>query len=216
MFADTNLVGLFPTHVWVHDLKTEESGPLNDTLAAKIDELISPRVPLPAGQFWQTQQDLHALPELAPLNAYIAAATNGVLRFLQIEYEQFAITGCWANVGPQGAWHKGHTHPNNYLSGVYYVKTPPGGDGIVFHDPRPQVNVISPRVATRTDANSQSARVPVQEGRLVVFPSWFGHSVPPNDSEGERISVAFNIMFGQFGETMANPKWTPQDLPTRS
>ena len=31
------------------------------------------------------------------------------------------ITGCWANINPPAAYHPTHNHPNNYLSGVYYV-----------------------------------------------------------------------------------------------
>jgi Putative 2OG-Fe(II) oxygenase len=31
-----------------------------------------------------------------------------------------------------------HQHPNNLLSGVYYVRTHPGADTMNFHDPRNQ------------------------------------------------------------------------------
>jgi hypothetical protein len=34
------------------------------------------------------------------------------------------ITGCWANVNPPGSYHPTHNHPNNFLSGVYYVDIP--------------------------------------------------------------------------------------------
>ena len=37
-----------------------------------------------------------------------------------------------------GAAHGLHSHPNNFLSGVYYVRVPSGGDTINFHDPRSQ------------------------------------------------------------------------------
>jgi hypothetical protein len=30
--------------------------------------------------------------------------------------------------------HRAHSHPNNYLSAVYYVRTWPGADSINFHD----------------------------------------------------------------------------------
>ena len=44
--------------------------------------------------------------------------------------DAFEITGCWATVLAKGAVHKVHSHPNNFLSGVYYVRTRPGADTI--------------------------------------------------------------------------------------
>ncbi|MGH8628692.1 MAG: putative 2OG-Fe(II) oxygenase [Gammaproteobacteria bacterium] len=41
-----------------------------------------------------------------------------------------SATGCWANVNGIGASHGVHTHPNNFLSGVYYVQTQAGADTI--------------------------------------------------------------------------------------
>ena len=47
------------------------------------------------------------------------------------------ITGCWANINPPSAYHPTHNHPNNYLSGVYYVAVPETGTHLIFQDPRP-------------------------------------------------------------------------------
>jgi len=47
----------------------------------------------------------------------------------------------------------------------------------------------------------------VGEGKLLVFPAWFRHSVPPNGSDQERVSISFNIMFSSFTETVSPPKW---------
>ena len=55
--------------------------------------------------------------------------------------------------------------------------------------------------------NAIQASLPVKEGRMLLFPSWFVHSVPPNMSDEERISISFNVMFSQFAEKMAYPVW---------
>ena len=47
----------------------------------------------------------------------------------------------------------------------------------------------------------------VRAGQLIVFPSWLVHSVLANPSEAVRISVSFNIMFSDFVENIARPKW---------
>ena len=56
------------------------------------------------------------------------------------------ITGCWANINPRGGLNTRHTHPNNFLSGTYYVQVPPEANRIIFDDPRPQAMTVLPRV----------------------------------------------------------------------
>jgi Putative 2OG-Fe(II) oxygenase len=42
---------------------------------------------------------------------------------------------------------KAHMHPNNCLSGVYYVQTQEGADSITFMDPRSRAFVIARRAS---------------------------------------------------------------------
>lgn len=44
-------------------------------------------------------------------------------------------------------------------------------------------------------------------GRMVIFPSWLRHHVPSNAGADERISISFNLMFKNFAETAAAPRW---------
>ena len=134
-------------------------------------------------------------------------AQKGILRFLRIGCDAFEITGCWANVLAKGAAHKAHSHPNNFLSGVYYVRTHPGTDTLNFHDPRNQAGVIRPPVVELTAENTDQVVVRVKNGTLLVFPSYLQHSVDANVSEEERISISFNIMFSSFTENLSKPLW---------
>lgn len=208
VFESTNAVPFFPTMVWVHDLKAEDCRVTNERLLQKINAIISPRPRLNPFGIWQTHHDLHFLEEFRDLCSLINAAVKGVLDFLELDYESFRITGCWANISPKGSPHAPHTHPNNFLSGVYYVRAPQGANTISFHDPRPYTNVIAPPIKKRNAYNSSEASLAVKEGRLIVFPAWFKHSVAYSESEGERVSISFNIMFCSFAETMSKPKWT--------
>lgn len=198
---------LFPTPLWVVDLKADAAAALNAGLKTEIERIIAPRPRLPAGGTWQTPQDLHKRPAFAEFIKLVETASRGVARFLQIDQYPMAITGCWANINPPGAAHVTHHHPNNYLSGVYYVAVPDASSRLVFQDPRPQASMImpKPREYTRLTANGADARS--QAGRLLIFPSWLKHSVPPNQSKGDRISLSFNLMFTNFSETMASPLW---------
>ena len=110
-------------------------------------------------------------------------------------------------VNAPGRGHAVHAHPNSFLSGVYYVETRPGADTITFHDPRSQAAVIRPPVTQLVAVNADQAVVTVRNGTLLLFPSWLQHSVDPNTSKGNRISVSFNLMFPAYTECLCKPSW---------
>lgn len=156
---------------------------------------------------WQSAQNLHTLESFRGLVAYIQDNTVGILRFLKIGHDGFEITACWATINPTGAAHGVHSHPNNFLSGVYYVQTQTGANTINFHDPRIQAGIIRPPVIELAAANTDQVVVQVNNGTLLFFPSYLQHSVNSNKSHEERISLSFNIMFSSFTEKMSKPLW---------
>lgn len=200
-------VPIFPTMVWKTYLKKEVYQPLNERIRAKLDELRKTMPEFTPSRTWQTDQNLHEAEEFSELMSYVSTMSKSILDFTKIIYDDFTITGCWANIAAKGGSHIAHTHPNNYLSGVYYVQTQEGADHIVFDDPRVQRSVISPRVRELNETNAPKVVMGVQEGLLMMFPSWLVHAVGINTSDKERISLSFNIMFSAFGETMSYPKW---------
>jgi uncharacterized protein (TIGR02466 family) len=130
-----------------------------------------------------------------------------VLEFLKIPSRPLSFTGFWANLAAPSAEVKMHAHPNNFLSGVYYIQVQPGADTISFHDPRPQTAIIRPPVTEVTAYNTDQVVVPVEIGALLLFPAWLPHSVSATRSDRLRISVSFNLMFDDFAETMGAPLW---------
>ena len=139
-------------------------------------------------------------------------ALERVLELLRVGHQTIQITGCWANINAPGASHKMHAHPNNFLSGVYYVQVQDGADTINFHDPRPETGIIRPPVTELTVYNTDQVVMTVEDGMLIVFPAWLPHSVDSNRSGQTRISVSFNAMFSSFAETMGQPLWDGSDL----
>jgi uncharacterized protein (TIGR02466 family) len=198
---------LFPTLVWKSQLSPETHEPLNRKILEKLDELTAGEAPLQVGGMWQTDQLFHKAADMEDLEQIFRGTSQGVLDSLKVGYAKFEITGCWANISAPAAPHKMHTHPNNYLSGVYYVKTQPQADAIVFHDPKPQISIISPPPLEVSSATAGKVRVQVDPGTLLVFPSWLQHSVDPNMSADTRVSIAFNIMFSEFTQIMSPPRW---------
>ena len=203
----SDVLPIFPTLVW----KVQLTSGAQETVNRKILETL--RILRPSGadfvssEGWQSNKDLHKLDEFRELASYINDTARTILQFLKIGYDAIEITGCWANINPAGASHRSHNHPNNYLSGVYYVQTRAGGDTINLHDPRVQTGIIRPPVTELTEENTDQIVIKVSNGTLLIFPAYLQHSVDPNRSGEERISISFNMMFSSFTENLSKPLW---------
>jgi len=203
----SDVIAMFPSLVWKIQLESGLRDALNAGIEAALADMRRGLPPLEAGRGWQSGHALHRSDDLREFVSCVNRGVSSILRFLRIGYDAFEITGCWATVLARAAAHRAHSHPNNFLSGVYYVRTDPGADRINFHDPRPQTGVIRPPVVELTDENTDQVVVQVRSGTLLFFPSWLVHSVDANPNEAERISVSFNVMLSAFTERLSQPLW---------
>jgi len=204
----SEVIPMFPSLVWKLQLDAGLRDSLNSSIEATLADMRRELPPLEAGCGWQSAQVLHRRDDLRELVSCVERGVTSILRFLRIGHDAFEITGCWATVLAQGAAHKAHTHPNNFLSGVYYVRTDAGADRINFHDPRRQAGVIRPPVIELTAENTDQVVVRVCSGTMLIFPSWLEHSVDANPNEAQRISVSFNVMLSSFTEQLSQPLWS--------
>ncbi len=206
MFADKSVNSIFPTSVFafqlgdvddfnaylegVVDAVRRDEGWDEKTLAGRKESL----------EHLQSNDLLHQRPDWARFCEVALAASRDVMKFLRYRYEDIGITSLWFNVSRPGYSHKNHVHPNNILSGVYYLRGDAEAGDIVFDDPRPQANVIMPDVAEATEFNTHAFSVTPKPGQLVMFPSWLAHRVAINRGNRERISISYNVMLrGNFG-----------------
>tara|TARA_Y100000592_G_scaffold98072_1_gene170236 strand:- start:402 stop:995 length:594 start_codon:yes stop_codon:yes gene_type:complete len=104
------------------------------------------------------------------------------------------ITGLWAMVNCPGSRNNVHTHPYNYLSGVYYLKVPKKSGNLVFLEPKPQAEVLSPPKKENSSVyTAHSVSWEPKENSLIFFPSWLQHEVLTNNSNDDRVILSFNI-----------------------
>ena len=203
----SEVLSVFPTFIWKVQLKSGFRQQVNSKILQIINQIKPDLAKIPARGSWQSGHDLHNREQLVDLVSCIQSTAQTVLGFLRVGQKAFEITGCWANINASEASHAIHSHPNNFLSGTYYVQTHPGADSVNFHDPRPQTGIIRPPVTELTSQNTDQVVLTVSDGMLLMFPSYLAHSVAPNKSDKLRISISFNLMFSNYTERLSRPLW---------
>jgi len=135
---------------------------------------------------WQSDINLHHNAMFRPLMDFVSTQCAQVFKVKGATFHQM-----WACINKKHDQNLIHSHTNNYnLSGVYYLGVPPDSGEIVFRDPRPGANQAPYRLF-KDDGNSEYF-MPV-EGQVLMFPSYLEHFVLPNRSDGDRISMSFDL-----------------------
>lgn len=113
------------------------------------------------------------------------------------------IINYWVNINKKHCYNIEHTHPGCLLSAVFYVKIPENSGKINFLNPNANL-LESYLVPKNLNINknlfdytlSSVFSVEPKESCLIIFPSWLSHQVEPNNSDEDRISIAFNAING--------------------
>ena len=105
------------------------------------------------------------------------------------------LDNMWINISPKGAYNTIHGHPNCFMSGVLYLKTPENCGKIWFVHPSEVLEYDWKSHYWKEYSSHTSAFFyhKVFEKRCYLFPSWLKHGVEENNSEEDRISISFNI-----------------------
>ncbi len=177
---------------------------LNSALLAEITarQAVDPGVFRSNRKGWHSKSDffLRQEPAHAELSRAITrAAFDGALRVAgnqdDIREIGMKING-WINVNPPGAHNVPHDHPGSFWSGAYYVKNsksldePQLGGAISFIDAR-TAPTGQPLIKAPTLAGLKTFHPTA--GTLLLFPSTIKHLVHPNDSDEDRVTIAFNV-----------------------
>jgi uncharacterized protein (TIGR02466 family) len=109
----------------------------------------------------------------------------------------------WANKTPRGGWVQGHLHGNMPFTAVLYLDASPDQGNLFLENPLDMVLMnqpISPSVKY-----PMGEEISVSSGDLIMFPGFLRHSVLPNNTDRDRLILAFNI--GCRGNYWAS-QWT--------
>jgi uncharacterized protein (TIGR02466 family) len=99
------------------------------------------------------------------------------------------ITQSWVNYCKKGEFHHIHTHPNSFISGIFYVQADVNKDKIYFFKDGYKQLLIPTNDFNLY--NSTSWWFEVKTGDLILFPSSLTHKVETVETD-LRISLSFN------------------------
>ena len=102
----------------------------------------------------------------------------------------------FANSFKEGSNHPRHLHSQCTVSGIFYLKTPPGSSSIVFTPNQPFKDFFDYMFMIKDPNNwysLQKTEYRPYPGLLLMWPSWLYHEVPPNRSTEPRTSLVFNL-----------------------
>ena len=107
--------------------------------------------------------------------------------------QKVKCSGMWAIINKKGNFNTEHIHPNSNLSGAYYVKAPKNCGKFKVVNPHSISRDKFPPRENPNELNRLVAEHEIEEGDLLIFPSYLPHSVLPNQSDDDRIVISFNI-----------------------
>jgi len=104
----------------------------------------------------------------------------------------------WININGKGAYNRKHNHPQANFSGVYFIQSPKNCGELIFDNPH-SFTAFDELSSYKKDFINQGYQhkaiaVKPKAGRLIIFPSYLMHGVQENESDEERISIAFNCI----------------------
>jgi len=94
----------------------------------------------------------------------------------------------WINIASKDAYQEEHYH-NSFFSGVLYLETFSGSGSIHFMNPLSTEAMVMNLPKTFDFAH----KIQPTNGMILIFPSWLTHRVMSNNSNNNRITIAFNI-----------------------
>jgi len=197
MLNNHEIIELFPTPVYASVLPQELSKVVPWFYS---QEMLSEEIDAP--NYGERSKNSYLLdePQCVDLRSYILEAVNQYGKTMGFDYDEYRFGQSWLSYKQPGQHHTMHTHPNSLISGVFYF-----GEGsqetpvIRFHKMGVGTNVstISPKLVDKKKdiKYAQSVfNIDFTPGLLLLFPSYLHHSVPVNNTDKIRCSLAFNVV----------------------
>jgi uncharacterized protein (TIGR02466 family) len=139
---------------------------------------------------------LNDLEEFKDLHEWFQKCVDTVFTDLNLpeSFKNIKITESWGNKSSRGEHHHFHTHPNSYLSAIFYLTSNSSGftkfmtDNMWYSEPHLFASHIGHDYFEEHNIFSQTP----ESGKLLIFPSRLQHYVEPNNGDDVRYTISFN------------------------
>jgi|TARA_R110000803_G_scaffold201982_1_gene266928 uncharacterized protein (TIGR02466 family) len=131
---------------------------------------------------------------LSPLKKFIIEKAQEYSRNVLEIKDQIYLTQSWSTLNSINASHPIHSHPNTFISLVYYAQCTSGD--LQFHLDTTSIREcfnFNYTINKFNIYNSQTWILPVKTGDIVLFPGHIHHNSLPNQSSESRIIVGANF-----------------------
>lgn len=143
---------------------------------------------------WQSPSDFYLDDSFSEFADYVLK--NALISLTHYNIE-FKLCNMWININRKGDYNVIHNHPLSLISGVLWIKIPENCGSLIFQSPQAftqylLLESVESKVAKEQNYYSNYKFNP-REGTMILFPSDLMHGVEPNESDEDRISIAFNL-----------------------
>ena len=197
----------FPTPVWRANIK-EELAKNNITIEDVAKECLDikkkdkGRIVTNRGNNSYQSNDLDFSSENKKLKLYKLMQTVDQLVqniYKNIWQGDIFLDNAWLNINRNDAFNISHIHENSILSGCVYLKASSNSGSLGIDRDYNEQFIYSNIGEVRKDnpqphITATRMYIAPEEGSVIVFPSHIPHQVEPNESDEDRISIAFNYV----------------------
>jgi uncharacterized protein (TIGR02466 family) len=180
---------LFPTKIWAFEIEDKASltpfvKMLYDMREQSLGKAGGESFYYSKGS-WQSV-NLLIVPQF---NALLSTIGENVSVALASDQDDRPVKGIefkevWGNINPPNTNIHEHLHIGADYSGVLYLQTPENCGNIRFRDPRLHYETIFQTPDVEINPNV---------GRMILFPGWLRHAIGINQSNHDRVGIAFNF-----------------------
>jgi uncharacterized protein (TIGR02466 family) len=124
----------------------------------------------------------------------ISETNSHVFEFVRLlgSAEKYLPVEIWANVSEKNAFQEYHAHSLSTFSAVYYASVPENSGKIWFESPLEPDMLPVKNITNYNPLSFRNAYYTPKKGTLMIFRSYLKHMVEVNNSDSDRISIAFN------------------------
>lgn len=143
---------------------------------------------------WQSHSDFYKEESFSKYFHYILQSSLSEIKFYNYN---FKLANMWININEKNSYNVAHCHPVSLLSGVLWVKTPDNCGELKFSSPNlfSESELLSNAILEVKREKNYTTEVSFNPsaGKMLLFPAHLQHYVEPNESDEDRISIAFNF-----------------------